>query len=62
MMAGSAFGGWKSRDSVPRLVQEYMEKKIKLDEFVTGEFPLTQINQAFELMHAGKSLRSVINF
>jgi len=61
-MAGSAFGGWKSRDSIPRLVKKYMEKRIKLEEFVTCEFPLNQINHAFEVMQAGKCLRSVINF
>jgi len=57
---GSAFGGWKSRDSVPRLVDDYMQKKMKLDEFVTGTFKLSEINHTFDLMHQGKSLRSVI--
>ncbi|OXA46427.1 alcohol dehydrogenase class-3 chain L [Folsomia candida] len=57
---GSAFGGWKSRDSVPKLVESYLKGKVMVDEFVTGEMPLDQINEAFHLMHAGKSLRSVI--
>jgi S-(hydroxymethyl)glutathione dehydrogenase/alcohol dehydrogenase len=51
---GSAFGGWKSRDSVPKLVEDYLQKKIQVDEFVTGDLPLKDINEAFELMHAGK--------
>jgi len=51
---GTAFGGWKSRDSVPKLVQAYLKGEIMVDEFVTGEVPLEEINCAFELMHAGK--------
>ena len=51
---GSAFGGWKSRDSVPQLVEDYLQKKIQVDEFVTGDLPLNDINEAFDLMHAGK--------
>lgn len=51
---GSAFGGWKSRDSVPKLVKDYMKGTVLVDEFVTGEVPLTEINEAFSLMHAGK--------
>lgn len=51
---GSAFGGWKSRDGVPRLVQDYMNKKVLVDEFVTGEVSLDEINSAFDMMHAGK--------
>ena len=46
--------GWKSRDSVPKLVEEYMAKKLKVDEFITHNMPLDKINEAFELMHAGK--------
>ncbi|XP_034846856.1 alcohol dehydrogenase class-3-like [Mirounga leonina] len=48
---GTAFGGWKSVESVPKLVS----KKIKVDEFVT-HLSFDQINEAFELMHAGKSI------
>ncbi|CAK8684239.1 unnamed protein product [Clavelina lepadiformis] len=59
---GTAFGGFKSVDSVPQLVQDYLNKKLKIDEFVTHNMPLAGINQAFDLMHEGKSLRSVINF
>jgi len=59
---GTAFGGWKSRESVPKLVDDYMNKKLMLDEFVTHTMPLDKINEAFDLMHAGKSLRAVIHF
>uniref|UniRef100_A0A914WET5 S-(hydroxymethyl)glutathione dehydrogenase n=1 Tax=Plectus sambesii TaxID=2011161 RepID=A0A914WET5_9BILA len=57
---GSAFGGWKSRDDVPKLVDDYLNGKLKVDEFVTHTFPLTEINKAFDVMHAGDSLRSVV--
>ncbi|XP_037089931.1 alcohol dehydrogenase class-3-like [Pollicipes pollicipes] len=57
---GTAFGGWKSRDAVPQLVQKYMQKKLMVDEFVTFNFPLTEINEAFKMMHEGKAMRSVV--
>ncbi|EMP32801.1 Alcohol dehydrogenase class-3 [Chelonia mydas] len=57
---GTAFGGWKSVESVPKLVAEYMSKKIKVDEFVTHTLPFDKINEAFELLHAGKSIRCVL--
>lgn len=57
---GTAFGGWKSVESVPKLVSEYMSKKIKVDEFVTNTLSFDQINEAFELMHSGKSIRTVV--
>uniref|UniRef100_A0A3B5PT40 S-(hydroxymethyl)glutathione dehydrogenase n=1 Tax=Xiphophorus maculatus TaxID=8083 RepID=A0A3B5PT40_XIPMA len=57
---GTAFGGWKSVESVPKLVEEYMNKKLKVDEFVTHTLPFEKINEAFDLMHAGKSIRSVL--
>ncbi|NXA55648.1 ADHX dehydrogenase, partial [Nothocercus julius] len=46
--------GWKSVDSVPKLVTDYMSKKIKVDEFVTHNLPFDKINEAFELMHSGQ--------
>lgn len=58
---GTAFGGYKSRDSVPKLVDEYMSKKLPLDEFVTHNVSLKEINEAFHLMHAGKSIRAVVH-
>ena len=46
--------GWKSRESVPRLVDDYMSGKMMVDEFVTHNMELDKINEAFDLMHAGK--------
>lgn len=57
---GSAFGGWKSKDSVPMLVQRYLDKKMKVDEFVTHSFKLVDINEAFHVMHDGLAIRSVV--
>ncbi|XP_078659637.1 alcohol dehydrogenase class-3-like isoform X2 [Branchiostoma floridae x Branchiostoma belcheri] len=59
---GTAFGGWKSVDSVPKLVEEYQAGKIQVDEFVSHNFPLDKINESFHLMHAGESIRSVVHF
>lgn len=56
------FLGWKSVDSVPKLVSEYMAKKMKVDEFVTHTLPFAAINEAFELMHTGKRLVYFIHF
>ncbi|KAL0590119.1 hypothetical protein ABG067_001759 [Albugo candida] len=53
--AGSAFGGFKSRDGVPLLVERYLNKEIKVDEFITHKFELEQINEAFHAMHNGKA-------
>ncbi|CAG9827895.1 unnamed protein product [Diabrotica balteata] len=57
---GTAFGGWKSRDSVPKLVEEYLNKKLKLDEFVSHSLKFEEINEAFHLMHKGLSIRTVL--
>jgi len=57
---GTAFGGYKSVDSVPQLVESYMKKELKVDEFVTHNMPLEDINKAFDYMHKGVSLRSVV--
>jgi len=59
---GSAFGGVKGRSELPGYVERYLRGDIKVDPFVTHEFPLEKINQAFDLMHEGKSIRSVIRF
>lgn len=48
------FPGYKSVDSVPKLVEEYMNKKLKVDEFVTHTLPFEKITDGFDLMHAGK--------
>lgn len=50
---GTAFGGWKSKESVPKLVKDYQEKKLILDEFITHNLPLDKINEGFKLLHSG---------
>ena len=57
---GSAFGGAKGRTDVPKIVDWYMDGKIRIDELITHTMPLDQINHAFDLMHEGKSIRSVV--
>jgi S-(hydroxymethyl)glutathione dehydrogenase/alcohol dehydrogenase len=59
---GTAFGGAKGRTDVPRIVDWYMDGKIEIDELITHTMPLDRINDAFELMHAGESIRSVVVF
>lgn len=59
---GSAFGGAKGRTDVPKIVDWYMNGKIEIDPLVTHTMPLEKINDAFDLMHAGKSIRSVVTF
>jgi S-(hydroxymethyl)glutathione dehydrogenase/alcohol dehydrogenase len=59
---GTAFGGARGRTDVPRVVDWYMEKKIEIDPMITHQMPLTDINKAFDLMHEGKSIRSVVTF
>jgi S-(hydroxymethyl)glutathione dehydrogenase/alcohol dehydrogenase len=59
---GSAFGGTKGRTQLPRLVDRYLAGRIKLDELVTRRLPLSDINTAFDLMHRGEAIRSVVHF
>lgn len=59
---GSAFGGARGRTDVPKIVDWYMEGKINIDDLITHKMPLDQINDAFELMHQGESIRSVVEF
>jgi S-(hydroxymethyl)glutathione dehydrogenase/alcohol dehydrogenase len=59
---GTAFGGARGRTDVPKIVDWYMEKKIQIDPMITHQMPLKDINKAFDLMHEGKSIRSVVNF
>ena len=59
---GTAFGGARGRTDVPMIVDWYMEGKIHIDEMITHTMPLTEINTAFDLMHEGKSIRSVVTF
>ncbi len=57
---GSAFGGARGRTDVPKIVEWYMNGKINIDDLITHTMPLTEINTAFDLMHEGKSIRSVV--
>ena len=57
---GTAFGGVRGRTDVPKIVDWYMEGKIEIDPMITHTMPLDKINQAFDLMHEGKSIRSVV--
>ena len=59
---GSAFGGVKGRSQLPGMVQQAMRGEIRLDPFITHRLPLERINEAFDLMHEGKSIRTVIHF
>jgi S-(hydroxymethyl)glutathione dehydrogenase/alcohol dehydrogenase len=59
---GTAFGGARGRTDVPRIVDWYMDGKIEIDPMITHTMPLAEINTAFDLMHAGKSIRSVVLF
>jgi S-(hydroxymethyl)glutathione dehydrogenase/alcohol dehydrogenase len=59
---GSAFGGARGRTDVPKIVDWYMEGKINIDDLITHVMPLEKINHAFDLMHEGKSIRSVVTF
>ena len=59
---GSAFGGARGRTDTPRIVDWYMDGKIQIDPMITHTMPLERINDAFDLMHEGKSIRSVVVF
>ncbi len=59
---GSAFGGARGRTDVPKIVDWYMEGKIDIDPLITHTMPLEDINEAFDLMHRGESIRSVVTF
>ena len=59
---GTAFGGAKGRRDVPKIVDWYMEGKINIDDLITHKLKLEEINKGFDLMHEGKSIRSVVEF
>jgi len=59
---GTAFGGARGRTDVPQIVDWYMDGKINIDDLITHVMPLDEINTAFDLMHEGKSIRSVVTF
>ncbi len=59
---GTAFGGARGRTDVPKIVDWYMEGKINIDDLITHKLPLDRINEGFDLMHEGKSIRAVVEF
>jgi S-(hydroxymethyl)glutathione dehydrogenase/alcohol dehydrogenase len=59
---GTAFGGVRGRSELPRMVDRYMAGRVKLDEYVTATMPLEDVNRAFDLMHEGASIRSVLRY
>ena len=59
---GSAFGGARGRTDVPKIVDWYMDRRINIDDLITHKLALADINKAFDLMHAGESIRSVVVF
>ncbi len=59
---GSAFGGARGRTDVPQIVDWYMDGKINIDDLITAVMPIEQINEAFDLMHKGEGIRSVVTF
>ena len=59
---GSAFGGARGRTDVPKIVDWYMDGKINIDDLITHVMPIERINDAFDLMHKGESIRSVVTF
>jgi S-(hydroxymethyl)glutathione dehydrogenase/alcohol dehydrogenase len=59
---GSAFGGVKGRSELPGYVDRYMNGDINIDDFITHDMPFAQINEAFDLLHAGKSIRTVLHY
>jgi S-(hydroxymethyl)glutathione dehydrogenase/alcohol dehydrogenase len=59
---GTAFGGARGRTDVPKIVDWYMDGKINIDDLITHVMPLDRINEGFDLMHAGKSIRAVVSY
>jgi S-(hydroxymethyl)glutathione dehydrogenase/alcohol dehydrogenase len=59
---GTAFGGVKGRTELPDYVEKYLKGEIKLDDFITHNLPIESVNEAFDLMHEGKSIRAVVHF
>jgi len=59
---GTAVGGERGRTDTPKIVDWYMDGKIAIDPLITHKMPLERINDAFDLMHEGRSIRSVITF
>ncbi|XP_054998317.1 alcohol dehydrogenase E chain [Sorex araneus] len=61
-LKGAIFGGFKSKDSVPKLVEDFMAKKFPMDSLITHVLPFEKINEGFELLRSGKSIRTVLTF
>ena len=59
---GAAFGGTRGRTQLPGYVDRYLAGRIKIDELVTATMPLARINDAFDLMHRGEAIRSVVTY
>jgi S-(hydroxymethyl)glutathione dehydrogenase/alcohol dehydrogenase len=59
---GTAFGGARGRTDVPKIVDWYMERKINIDDLITHTMPVEEINGAFDLLHQGESIRTVLTF
>jgi S-(hydroxymethyl)glutathione dehydrogenase/alcohol dehydrogenase len=59
---GTAFGGARGRTDVPKIVDWYMDGRLNIDDLITHTMPIADINRAFELMHSGESIRSVVTF
>ncbi len=62
MGRGTAFGGPRGRTDQPKFVHTYKQGKINKDDLITHTMPLAEINKAFDLMHEGESIRSVVTF
>ncbi|XP_056422823.1 alcohol dehydrogenase 1-like isoform X2 [Hyla sarda] len=60
VLTGALFGGWKSKDDVPKLVSDYMNKKFDFDGLITHKLPFQKINEGFELLRKGESIRTVL--
>merc|ERR1711916_235492 len=57
---GSAFGGYKGRSQMSDLIRDYEDGVLKIDEYITGRYPLEEINEAFDKLHHGKAIRGII--
>jgi len=60
-LKGALYGGYKPKTDLPGLVEQYLRKEFRIDEFITHNMPLSRINEAFELLQAGDSLRTVLH-
>ena len=61
VLKGSLFGSYKSKDAIPQLVEDFMNNKFNIDKFITHKLKLDEVNEGFDLLKSGKSIRSIIN-